>query len=233
MTKVERVRYEVLLRVKDFGIKHRDRFPELSRAGQVFARVAQAVADIEAHMLARLQAVRDGRKGKAAARARVWQWMLSIARTARDVVRRGPGGDTTFKMPRRTSDVSLLAAARLFLDDASLMSEELIALGLPGNWQSDFGVAIDTFEEQMRGRRDGRYGVATARTGIRTALADGFDALRTLDVIVANTLKDDTPLLAGWERSRRVVDGRARPDADATSPPAAAGGPVQMLDKAS
>jgi hypothetical protein len=233
MTRVERVRYEVLLRVKDFGIKHRDRFPELSKAGQVFARVAQAVADIEAHMLASLQAVRDGRKGKTAARARVQEWMLTIARTARDVVRRGPGGDTTFKMPRRTSDVSLLASARLFLDDTRPMSEELIALGLPENWQGEFSLAIDGFEEQMRGRRDGRYGVATARTGIKTALNEGFDALRTLDVIVANTLKDDAPLLAGWERSRRVVEGRSKPDADATSPPAAPAEGGQMLDKAS
>lgn len=237
MTKKERVRYEALQRAKDFGIKHQERFPEASKAGQMFAKVAQVVAEIDAQILARLQAARDGRKGKAAARARMTEWMRAIARTARDVVRKRPGGNVTFTLPRRTSEVSVVSAARLFLRDATPISDELTALGLPGNWQSEFGGAIDAFEEQIRGRRSGREGVTTARTGIRASLNEGFDALRTLDVVVVNTLKDDEALLAGWQRSRRVVDGGPKADADAISPPTATtartDGPVLELNKAS
>lgn len=207
MTRFQRVRYEMFLRVRDFGITHRDLFPESSRGGRSFAKVAEATSLVETHSVARLLAAHDGRRGKAAARAVVRRWMLSIARTARDVARTTSGGNRKLRMPHRTADVALLTSARMFLDDGAPLSGAFIELGLPANWVSEFRAAVDTFEDQLRGRRAGRSGVAAANAGIKAALKDGFIAIHTLDVIIANTLTTDPVLLAVWARGRRIVEG--------------------------
>ena len=43
MTTIETRPYEMLVRVRDFGEAHRDRFPASSVAGQAFATVGEAV----------------------------------------------------------------------------------------------------------------------------------------------------------------------------------------------
>jgi hypothetical protein len=226
MTKHERVRYEMFLRVRDFGTMHRDRFPEASKAGQMFAHVADAVAQIEAQGLARLQAVRGGRAGKAAARKAMCEWMLVIGRAARDVARTGTGLSAGLRLPKRRSDAALVTAARLFLETCQPVSDELIQLGLSANWVSELTAAIDAFEDRRSSRRAGRYGVSAARAAIDAALDAGFDALHTLDVVVTNTLKDDPVLTAAWRRARAIVEGRPTKDAETTEPVATAETPA-------
>ena len=63
--------------------------------------------------------------------------------------------------------------------------------------------------------RSGRC--AAAVDGIRTAFAQAFDACRTLDVVVTNTLKRDPMLLAAWGRDRRVTP-KSRVTAAVASP---------------
>jgi hypothetical protein len=190
------------------------------------------VAQIEAQGLARLHAVRDGRAGKAAARKAVRDWMLVIGRAARDVARTGTGLSAGLRLPTRTSDSALVTAARLFLETCQPVADELIQLGVGENWVSEFTAAIDAFEERRTNRRAGRYGVSAARAAIEAALDAGFDAIRTLDVVVTNTLKDDPVLTAAWLRARAVVEGKPKKDADTTAPAGTTDAPAPEPDPA-
>lgn len=220
MTKSERVRYEMLLRVRDFGTSQRAVFPESSKGGKTFASVARAVAEIDAHATAKQLALHEGRRAKAAARAAVRRWMLTIARTARDLTRATPALELTLRMPVGSSEVAMLAAARTFLESATPLEAQLVELGLSATFLAEFKEATDTFEEQLGNRREGRGTVASSQAGIKSALADGMNAARTLDVIVTNTVGHDPVLFARWQRDRRLVDGRALSPAVATTTPA-------------
>lgn len=44
MTRDQRYRYEMFVRVRDFGREHRAQFPEVTRGGQMFAAMTAAVA---------------------------------------------------------------------------------------------------------------------------------------------------------------------------------------------
>jgi hypothetical protein len=102
MTREQRLRYEMLDRARTFWNANREAFREDTAGGQAFARVAEAVAAVEAHMAQREQARADARKVKAATRAAVTQAMKAIAATGRRVT----VGETSlhpFRMPTRKS----------------------------------------------------------------------------------------------------------------------------------
>ena len=50
MDRSNRFKYEMFVRVRDYGIAQADLFPESTKAGQRFAEVAAAVAAINAHV---------------------------------------------------------------------------------------------------------------------------------------------------------------------------------------
>ncbi|MCC7010717.1 MAG: hypothetical protein IT184_18040 [Acidobacteria bacterium] len=221
MKRIDRVRYEMLLRVRDFWNVHRALFPESSAGGQAFASVAQAVAGIDAHLTSKALAAKEGRRAKAAARAALTRIMRRIVRTGRGLKRTLPDQENNLEMPTRSSDVALLAAARLFIGEVEANRDRLVYLGLPPDVTTSLRDATDAFERAMRGRRTGRSDLAAAKAGFTSALALGLDAVRTLDIVVVNALEQDPVLLAKWERDRRVVGGRSRAEPKpALGPPA-------------
>ena len=54
MTRDQAYRYEMFVRVREFGKMHGDRFPPLSTGGRAFARVAEAMATIDRHQKAHI-----------------------------------------------------------------------------------------------------------------------------------------------------------------------------------
>jgi hypothetical protein len=206
MTRRERIRYEMLLRVRDFGKTHRELFPESSHGGKAFATVAGVVDGIEAHAQTKLLAAKNGMNAKKVARETMRQRMRVIARTARGVLHLAPSGNRKFVMPLYRSDVALLTAARAFVREGEAVLEKLLELDMPRHCIEELRAAANAFEAAMQGRRAGRSGVAASQAGISTAIARGAHAVRTLDVVVLNVLENDAVTLAAWRRDRRVVD---------------------------
>jgi hypothetical protein len=194
----------LFLRVRDFGTVERQRFPEPSTAGRAFAVVAAAAADIEGQVASILLMTEEGTTAKAAARAALVRRLAAIARTARLVARTVPGAADGFHLSPKPSDVALLAVARAFVREGQAAKDQLVPLGLPETFITDVQVRIDRFEQAIRNRRAATVALASAHAAIATAVAQGFDAVRTLDVVIANTMEDDPLLLNAWRRDRRV-----------------------------
>jgi hypothetical protein len=233
MTREQRLRYEMLLRVRDFGSAHRARFPESSTAGKGFAAVAGAVAAIEGHAMDGLVTAEEGRKARDAAREVLVERLTAIARTARVIARDLPGADDVFKVPEQRSDTALLTTARAFIREGEAVKARFVPLGMSDRFLTDLQAVVETFEEAIHGRRAGRSGLAVARAGLKTALAQGLDAVRTLDVVVANTLQDDLAVLTAWKRGRRMTSkakgapGVKTTPESPTPPPSVAPAPVE------
>ena len=92
MTRQQRFKYEMFVRVRDFGAAHAALFPESSKGGQAFARVSSAVAEIDEHMKNHVLGRAEARRVKAATRGAVYEYMKTIAMAARRVTQRGAGG---------------------------------------------------------------------------------------------------------------------------------------------
>lgn len=64
------------------------------------------------------------------------------------------------------------------------------------------------FAQAIRGREHGKDDHAAARASIEGALLSGLDAVRKLDVLVANRLRGDPVTMAVWERDRHIESSR-------------------------
>ena len=82
MTRQQRFKYEMFVRVRDFGAAHAALFPEASKGGQAFARVLAAVAALDEQQQAHLLGLAEARRIKAATRDAVNDYMKTIAAAA-------------------------------------------------------------------------------------------------------------------------------------------------------
>lgn len=205
MTKKERVRYEMLMRVRDFGTRNQDRFPVSSTGGQAFATIAKAVEQCGEHAKAKLLTAKQGHEAMAVSRKAIYRQVRILARSARELRRTENAAADPLRRPKRLPDAGLITKARSFLDLAARRRDELDAVGLPPTCLPDLRQATDDLEAALLERRTGRGWLTAAQVGITIALAAGCRAARTLDTVVANAIEDDPVLFAEWRRHRRVV----------------------------
>ena len=97
MNAIERRRYEMLVRVRDFGDAHSDLFPETSLARRTFAAVAEAVQQLNAHAVAKMSSGRST-PTKALARAMLLDRLAAISLTARAIAETTPGLEEKFTL---------------------------------------------------------------------------------------------------------------------------------------
>jgi hypothetical protein len=206
MNKNQRYRYEMFVRVRDFGAANREVFPKSSTGSQLFARMAAAVAAVEGHLSDSVVARAEARKIGAATRARVRQYLRTIAATGRQAARREAVGNV-FRLPRRRSDKALVATARVFIGEARRREAEFVRLGLPSTFMADFESVMNDLDQAVNVRNNSAHLRRKAQAGIETALTLGFESLGELDVVVPNALRDDPVRLAQWRRARHI-DGQ-------------------------
>lgn len=204
MTKGQRQKYEVLVRVRNFGTANRDVFPESTAGGQTFVEVAGAVAAIEEFLTRRTQARAEARKVKATTRAAVTRYMKAIAATGRRAAD-SEWGRHAFRMPTRKSAPVVLSTARLFMEQAERRREKFVALGMAPTFLTDFAALVDDLDKAINLQRDSTGARRNAQRGMEAALAGAWTRLRDLDVIVPNTLVNDPARLAQWEGARRLA----------------------------
>lgn len=216
-------RYEMLVRVRDFGDAYGHLFPESSVARQKFAEIAAAVKRLDAYALTHMTAsVAADATQKARARAALTQALHAVAQTARVLARETPGLDREFELPRRATDQTKVTAGRKFARDAEPLRSRFIAHGMPATFVADLDAVVEAFERATRDFSAGRGERLAARTGIGSALAAGLAAVQALDVIVTNHLRDNEVACTVWERDRRT----GYPQKDAAPAPATPAAPA-------
>ena len=220
MKTIEMRRYEMLVRVRDFGKTHGDLFPESTLASQEFAEVAAAVKQLSEHAVSKKSTARDGVRTRAVARDTLAGRLDTISRTARAMAEDTPGLEDKFGMPARRTDAALLTAGRQFLRDGEELKGQFLLHGMPKTFLADLQETVESFERALRERDEGKGANASARANIAAALDAGLAAVRKLNVIVTNRLEDDAGMMARWEKERQVIYPTPRRKRPAPAPEA-------------
>jgi hypothetical protein len=235
MNRKQRYKYDMFVRVRDFGIANRERFPESSTGGVMFGQVTAAVAEIDEHLKRRILGQIEGRRVKPLTRATAFNYMKVIAKAARRVTR-GEGVVNPFKMPPRRTLKAELATARVFIEEATPRSEAFIRLGLPSTFISDFTALVDELQAAVDTQISSKTVRGKAQAGIAAAFARGLEIIRDLEVVVEAATQDDPALAAAWHTARHIegqhssTSTPATPPAPAPAPPAPT--PVVTADEA-
>jgi len=221
MNTIETRRYEMLVRVRDFGKAHGDLFPTSSPGGKAFAAVEAAVTELSRHAVQKMSsrgAARDGGERREAARTAVREQIDAISRTAGLMAEDKPDLAERFRMPKARNDQALLIAGRLFVRESEAVEAEFLAHGMPSTFRVDLNTAVQRFEHALHDRDAGRAGQTAAQAGISAALESGTAAVESLDVIIANRLRGDAVTMAVWERERRVKYPKSAANVAAPTP---------------
>lgn len=203
MTAFETGRYDMFKRVCTFGETHRGDFAEGSDATKTFALVAKAIADIDGFGSAKRDVRQHGWRKRNEARKALAGRLKELANVAKDEGRRVPGADERFPLPRKRWDLALLQHGRLFVEECANARGMFLRFGMPETFVDDLKALVQAFERSMHQGSDRKTTIFVARCGIGLSFAQGFEAVRTLDVIVNNSLRQEPTLLALWKDIRR------------------------------
>jgi hypothetical protein len=225
MTAIETRRYEMLVRVRDFGSTHGDLFPESTLAREQFTTVSAAVKELGEYAVRKMAAKQEGKKTKAIVREALLDRLESIAITARAIARDTPGFEDRFHVPRPRNDQGLLTAGRLFARDAEVLKNQFLAHAMRDTFVADLIESVETFEQAIRERETGKGAQTAARASMQEALATGTAAVQKLDAMVNNHLRDDPETTALWRSVRRIGHAR-RPRKGAAAPQPAPSAPT-------
>jgi hypothetical protein len=230
MRSIDRRRYDMLVRVSDFGAAHRDLFPASTLGGRIFAALGSAVHELNTSVVTQVVRQSDARGGvtsKDAARGALREALDAIARTARALALDVPNLEGKFRLRGGRSDHDLATVARMFLADAAPLSQAFRSHGLPTTFLVDLRTKLVAFERAAVEHVAAREAQIIAGVNIGKAMRSALGALQRLDAIVPNRLRDDTVLRAAWASSRRIRRSRAAvepptPQAPVPSPAAPA-----------
>lgn len=212
-----------LTRVRDFGLQYPTLFPVAQFAGQLMTAISQAVTELSDHattQAASTSTARQGTTSKAAARAALREELEVINRTARVMAFELTGLGDKFRLPHG-SDQDLLIAARAFVVDAGPIRSDFQRYGMRAEFLDDLNSRIAAFEQATADRNQSLERQTASSAAIDEAMERGLKALKQLDRVMRNSLRDDVETLTAWitaSHVERVPHRRKQPPA-APEPP--------------
>ncbi|HEY9401265.1 MAG TPA: hypothetical protein VIQ24_01135 [Pyrinomonadaceae bacterium] len=216
-------RYEAFLRVREFGAARAAQFPANSFGAEKFGALDAVIAGLDKHastQVSGLSTAQQGVAGKAAARDELRRDLEAISRTARSMAFDMPGIEDKFRLPHMPKDQELINTARAFASDAQPLAAEFARRGLPADFLADLASDIESFEQAVSRKNEGRAAHVSATAAIDDLIEDGTKHLRELDALVRNMFADDPATLAAWTSASHVERAPRRKQTDAPPSPA-------------
>ncbi len=200
MNDSERRRYEMLVRVNQFGVDNAGDFPSGVGAAQ-FAAYKTVVNETESKSALQAGGFAEAAQQfevKDTCRENLRDEMSDISRTAKSMEYEFDGIADKFRFQRNMNDATMLATARAFITEAGPYSADFIAYGLPATFLADLTTAADAFEASFSNTAaaTAEHVAATADTSAK--IREGMIAKRILDGVVQNKYNNDPGKLAAW-----------------------------------
>jgi hypothetical protein len=193
-------------RVQEFASAHASLFPAHSHAAEVVANHSNAVAEVKHQAVRQDAAALDRQESTAqkdAAIKSLVELMRPVNQTARSMDKQQPGFADQFRMPRY-SDQAILNRAGAFIAEAAPVAVEFTKRGLPESFVADMQSAVERVVAAEARQSVALANQTEATAALRLALKKEQDAMRELNAIMRNQLRNDPALLAAWESASRI-----------------------------
>ena len=233
MNKIQLRRYEMMIRVRDFGANRAADFPAASQAATLFNKLNTTVTELGNYAATKNASrgfAKQATRRKDTLKESLLELLKTISRTARTIAADHPGLETRFQLPNGIGGRDLLAAAQGMLAHVEPHRADFVSYGMRPDFIERLRTLTTDFETSL-GERSAAAETATATiTAIDRMVSEGMETVRRLDVAVRNTLSNDPDAVSAWNRAshvekadKRTGEQRGKPTTETVIPTAAAG----------
>ncbi|MEP6788869.1 MAG: hypothetical protein ABJB40_10590 [Acidobacteriota bacterium] len=213
MNDSDRRRYEMLVRVRQFGLDNTADFTGIAAAK--FTQVGTKVDEIEAKSSEQQAGFGESAQQfnvKDTAREDLREEMSVISRTAKSMEYEFDGISSKFFFQRNLNDVSMHAKAQAFYTESLTYNADFISYGLPSTFRSDLKSASDAFELSFSSTASAVADQVAATADTSAKIREGMVMVRILDGIVKNKYSADPGKLAAWLSASHVEKAPKKKD---------------------
>ncbi len=207
MNDYDRRRYEMLVRVKQFGIDNAADFPAPSVGATQFDNIAGLVDNIESISADQLGGFSEAAQQfdiKASIRETLRDLMSGVSRTSKSMEYAFPGIADLFAFQRNMPDADLLAKARSFIQDAAPIQADFVAYGMPASFLTDLSDAANEFDDIFNATASATADHVQATASLSDLVRQGMVGVRILDGIVKNVYNGNPGMIAAWASASHV-----------------------------
>jgi hypothetical protein len=201
-----RRKLDMARRVRDFCRTHGGQNPGHTDAvGRLEELLTRAEALARQEVAGRL-AVAGAVANKEKLRQEIQETLALLAGLAEPAAREEPELAVAIVRPRvQLSHQVFLTRARVAADTASAHKELLARYGMPENFLTDLGAALDNFERALNEKHMGRAAHVGARAELEAVTSEIMLIVRQLDALNRFHFRKDAEALAAWKSARDVA----------------------------
>jgi hypothetical protein len=205
MNDSDRRRYEMQLRVNQFGIDNAADFTGIAAAK--LTQLGTLIDTVQTKSAAQQLGFGESAQQfevKNTARENLRDEMSDISRTAKSMEYAFDGISSQFQFQRNMNDADMLAKARAFYTESLTYNADFISYGLPSTFRADLNSAADAFEASFSSTATATAEHVAATAEISSKIREGMIIVRILDGIVKNKYANDPGKLAAWLSASHV-----------------------------
>lgn len=210
----ERNRYNMFIKVRQFGADNSTDFPAGSVGETQFLVISTVIAGINelaARQTGGMGEARLSYVSKDTARENLRESVTNISRTAKAMEYEIAGISERFRLVRGSSEQKLIATAKSFLIAVNSHQIDFIRYGLSADFVDELSENINAFEETLNAPASARGTHVEATAEIGEKIRQGMQAVRILDTVVKNIYRNNVGKLAAWTTASNVeITGRRR-----------------------
>jgi hypothetical protein len=200
MTSPEKQRFDMLVRVLNFGETNRQLFASAPAARETLAAIRAAVDDIATEATKKTTTAANSRSDRRVATRKELRVMLAkacrLARTLREDKRPAPD----LEMPPSRRDMDLQTNAEVIAREVAPFDADFSAHGLSSQ---RIRAALASFAAAVRDQDHNRLAFVGVRVRLSERIRAAIRAARRLDLIIED-LTRESAVLAEWKQLRRI-----------------------------
>lgn len=217
MTEREDNIQDMFIATAQFDTENAADYADLADAVANFLIVRSVISALEGFTADQLSGIAgQAVEQKSVLRLAVRRKLVRYARTARGLNINDPGFRRLFNVPDENNDQTLLAAARVFVEEARRFEADFARRGIPKELADQLEADINAMEAAMSAKASGQMETVGATAGIDAEIERGMNAEKILDSMMRNVYDDNPVKLAAWRTARHVRRLKQKPQPPTT-----------------
>lgn len=130
--------------------------------------------------------------------------MRDIRDFAKSMAQEVPGLETKFRLPRTGRKLGLIAAARVFAEDAEAIKQQFIDYGMDEDFIEDLTAKANTLEQSLSEAKSSVGNRVGATDSLEQEISQTNKLVQSLDPIVRRTYRNNLTKLSAWYYASHV-----------------------------